>query len=254
MYHRAQISFRPEKYANSQEMLREHLLFLKEHYPIVLPGDPLPKKELAVCLTFDDATYDFYHCIFPLLKELQLRVLLGVPVSYILESSTLPAEERLSVPYSLMMQEGFFDKKAPFCTWQELDEMISSGCVEVASHSYSHCNLTFSFVDLQREVVRSKEILEKRLSQPISSFIYPFGKMTWALQEYVSQHYPYAFRIGSKLNFGWGNGKKPLHRISADNLSHSRAPFSLVNLTKSFLKTHLTQPISHNVAFDASRG
>jgi peptidoglycan/xylan/chitin deacetylase (PgdA/CDA1 family) len=240
MYHRATVGSPIEKHANSQELLREHLMFLKEHYPIVLPGDPLPKRRLSVCLTFDDSTYDFYRYIYPIVKELNLRVLLGVPASYILDSTLLPAEERLSVPYYLMMQEGFFDHKAPFCTWEELDEMISSGYVEAASHSYSHCNLTFDFIDLQREIVRSKEIIESHLSQPVSSFIYPFGKTTLALQEYVAEHYPYAFRIGSKLNFGWGNGKMPLNRISADNLSHAKAPFSLANLTKSFLKTLIT--------------
>ncbi len=240
MYHRTGAGPGVDKYANSQEMLRDHLMFLREHYPIVLPGDPLVKRKLSVCLTFDDATFDFYHFIYPLLKELQIRVLLGVPVHYILDKTTLPVEERLSVPYSLMMQEGFFDQKVPFCTWQELDEMVSSGLVEVASHSYLHCNLTFPFVDLNREVVLSKEILEKRVAQPVSSFIYPFGKMSLAVHEYVSQHYPYAFRIGSSLNFGWGNNSKPLNRVSADNLSSTAAPFTLWSLTKAFTKALLT--------------
>jgi peptidoglycan/xylan/chitin deacetylase (PgdA/CDA1 family) len=240
MYHRVGVGPRLEKYANSQEMLREHFLFLKQHYPIVLPGDPLPKKGLAVCLTFDDATFDFYHYIFPIIKELKIRALLGVPASYILDSTRLEAQERLSVPYSLMMQEGFYDQKAPFCTWEELEEMLSSGLVEVASHSYSHCNLAFPFVDLNREVVHSKEIIETKLAQPVSSFIYPFGKMTLAAHATVAAHYPFAFRIGSALNFGWGNGAKPLNRVSADNLCSSTAPFSFFNLTKAFAKALLT--------------
>jgi peptidoglycan/xylan/chitin deacetylase (PgdA/CDA1 family) len=236
MYHRAELGPRIDKYANSREMLSEHFLFLKEHYPLVLPGDSLPKRKLAVCVTFDDATFDFYHYIFPIIKELEMRVVLGVPVHYILDATTVEAEERLKIPYSLMMQEGFYDQKAPFCTWQELDEMVSSGFVEVASHSYSHCNLTFNFVDLNREVVRSKEIIEQKLAQPVSTFIYPFGKVTIALHEYVAQHYPYAFRIGSALNFGWGRSKKPLNRVSADNLPNSAAPLSFFRLAKAFAK------------------
>ena len=240
MYHRVGIGPQIDKYANSRTMLREHFLFLKERYTIVLPGDPLPKRKLAVCLTFDDATFDFYHYIFPILKELNIRVLLGVPVHYILDATDKSVEERLSVPYTLMMQEGFYDQKVPFCTWEELDEMVSSGLVEVASHSYLHCNLTFNFVDLNREVVRSKEILEKNLAQPVSAFIYPFGKVTIPLHEYVAQHYPYAFRIGSALNFGWGEGKKPLNRVSADNLANSAAPFSFFSLIKAYGKALLT--------------
>jgi len=240
MYHRAEKGPRIDKYANSQEMLYEHFLFLREHYSIVLPGDPLPKKKLSVCLTFDDATFDFYHYIFPVLKELKIRVLLGITARYILDFTYLQAEERLSVPYSLMMQDGFYDRKVPFCTWQELEEMVCSGLVEVASHSYSHCNLTFNFVDLNREIVHSKEMIESKLGTPVSSFIYPFGKMTLALHAYVARHYPYAFRIGSALNFGWGRGEKPLSRISADNLSHSAAPLSFFNLTKAFAKAILS--------------
>src|SRR5262245_40280321 len=108
MYHRTSAGPGVDKYANSVAMLRDHFMFLKEHYPLLLPGDSLSKQRLSVCLTFDDATFDFYHFIFPLLKEMNIRALLGVPVHYILEKTDLSPEERLSVPYPLMMQEGFF--------------------------------------------------------------------------------------------------------------------------------------------------
>lgn len=232
MYHRVGGG----KHANSEEMLRAHLLFLKERYAIVLPGDPLSKWKLSVCLTFDDASFDFYHVVFPILKELNIRALLGVPARYILDTSKLEPQERLNVPYTLAMQDGFFDQKAPFCTWEELEEMVQSGHVEVASHSYMHCNLTFNFVDLNREVVTSKRIIETNLSQPVSAFIYPFGRMNLALQEYVSEHYPYTFRIGSSLNWGWGNGKKPISRVIGDQMKGYASLLSYTNLTKYTLK------------------
>lgn len=223
MYHRVGEG----KHANTLETLKRHFSLIKERYPVVLPGDPLPEKRLAVCITFDDATFDFYHHVFPLLKTFGLRALLGVPVRYILESTDLTAEERLSVPYTLAMQDGFFDQKAPFCTWKEVREMVQSGLVEVASHSYMHCNLTFPFVDLEREVVASKHILEENTQQAVSSFIYPFGKVTPQLHHFVAGHYPYAFRIGSAACGGWGKGKRPLARVSADNIAHPEALFTL---------------------------
>ncbi|MCC5831488.1 MAG: polysaccharide deacetylase family protein [Chlamydiales bacterium] len=236
MYHRVGFG----KHANTEEMLRSHFIFLKEHFPIVLPGDPLQKRKLSVCLTFDDASFDFYHFVFPLLKELNIRALLGIPARYILDSTTLSAEERLSVPYTLAMQDGFFDQKAPFCTWEELNEMVQSGLVEAASHSFMHCNLTFDFVDLNREVVVSKQIIESNLLQPVSSFIYPFGKMNLSLHEYVSQHYPYAFRIGSSLNRGWGKGKKPISRVIGDHMKGRASLLSYMNLAKYALKALVT--------------
>jgi peptidoglycan/xylan/chitin deacetylase (PgdA/CDA1 family) len=232
MYHRVGAG----KHANSEEMLRSHLTFLKERFPIVLPGDPLLKRRLSVCLTFDDASFDFYHYVFPILKELNIKALLGIPARYILDSTTLPPEERLSVPYTLAMQDGFFDQKAPFCTWDELEEMIQSGHVEAASHSFMHCNLTFDFVDLNREVVTSKQIIEENLSQPVSSFIYPFGRVNLGLHEYVAEHYPFAFRIGSTLNWGWGNGKKPISRVIGDQMKGHASLLSYANLAKYTVK------------------
>lgn len=228
MYHRVGRG----KHTNSEEMLRDHFKHIKEHYLTALPGDPLPKRKLTICLTFDDASYDFYYYVFPLLKTFNLRALVGVPVRYILDCTSLAPEERLSVPYALAMQDGFFDQKAPFCTWEELSEMVNSGLVEVASHSYMHCNLTFDFVDLNREVVASKQIIESTLHQPVNSFIYPFGRYNMGLHEYISGHYPYAFRIGSAANWSWGNGKKPLSRIIGDQMASPSSLFSYKNLLK----------------------
>lgn len=212
MYHRVGTG----KHANSKEMLAEHLSLL-QHYPIVLPGEPLSWKRLSICLTFDDAFFDFYHEVFPLLKQFGMRAVVGVPVRYILESTTATAPQRLKIPYSLAMQDGCFETQAPFCTWGELEEMVASGLVHIASHSYMHGNLTFPFINLEQEVVHSKQILEHRLPQVVSSFIYPFGRLNARVHRFVSQHYPYAFRIGSALNFSWDAGCRPLHRICADN-------------------------------------
>ncbi len=210
------------KHANSLEMLDLHFDWISRRFQTILPGDP---TKGAVCLTFDDASFDFYHFIFPLLKKYKMRALLGVATRYILEKSRLSAEERLQVPYTLAMQDGFFEKKAPFCTWEELREMVESGVVEVASHSHMHCNLTFPFVDLTREVIRSREILEAKLPQAVSSFIYPFGKVNPALHSFVSTHYAYSFRIGNGSNRSW-HQKKPLMRVSCDNMKSPSAVFS----------------------------
>ncbi len=232
MYHRVGEG----KHSNTLDMLEAHLTYLKERYPILLPGDPLPKRRLSICLTFDDALFDFYHYTFPLLKKLGLRALLGVPTYYVIEKSTLSAEERLAVPYTLAMQEGIFETRAPLCTWEELQEIVDSGLVEVASHSHLHCNLTFDFVDLEREAVLSKKILEERLGQVVNTFIYPFGRFNQRVHQVIQKHYPYAFRIGSGLNWGWGDGKKPLQRVIGDHLTHPGALNSIRNLIKGAFK------------------
>lgn len=227
------------KHATSLEQLEAHLSYIKERFTVVLPGDPLAKRRLSVLLSFDDATFDFYRYVYPLLRRLNLRALLGVPVRYIQESTSLADSDRLGVHYTMMMQDGIFDSKVPFCTWQELAEMTSSGHVEVASHSYSHANLTFPFVDLERECLLSKEIIQKRLDQAVTSFVYPFGRLIGRSHSFVQRHYAYAFRLGGGYNFGWQRTQSPLLRIPADSIPHLSSLFS-IKARLSFLLKGLT--------------
>lgn len=228
MYHR----IGKGKHANSLETFEKHLQILKD-FPVVLPGEPLRCFSNSICLTFDDAFFDFYHYVFPLLKKYELKALVGVPVRYILDDTSLSPEERLAIPYTLAMQDEFFTTKAPFCTWKEIREMADSGYVEIASHSFRHGNLTFPFMDLHKEVVESKTIIEKKINRAISSFIYPFGRYNKQVHDYVMKSYDYAFRIGSAINFTWTGG--PLCRISADN-SALRPLLSKKNLALYYLK------------------
>lgn len=223
------------KFSNTLAMLEKNFEWISSRFTTILPGDP---TRGGICLTFDDASYDFYYYVFPLLKRYQMRALLGVATRYILEKSDLPSEERLSVPYSLAMQDGIFETKAPFCTWHELNEMIESSLVQVASHSHMHANLTFPFVDLNREVIQSKEILESKLPQAVTSFIYPFGRVNERVHRFVATHYSFAFRIGNGSNRSWYS-KKPLLRICADNMKSPTEIFSAANRWKYALKSLL---------------
>ena len=69
--------------------------------------------------------------------------LLAVPTLYIIESTNISDEERLSVPYFEAMKGDVYREKVPFCTWEELKEMVNSGHVELASHGHEH----ISFLD-----------------------------------------------------------------------------------------------------------
>jgi peptidoglycan/xylan/chitin deacetylase (PgdA/CDA1 family) len=232
LYHR----INGAKHSNRLDIFSAHLRFLAERYPIVLPGDPLPPGKTAVCLTFDDAYFDFYHYVFPLLSELKIRALLGVPVKYIVESTTLDSSMRLSVPYDEAMANGVYAKKVPFCTWDEILKMAASGFVGIASHSYSHRNLTDQDADLEEEIVGSKALLEERLSQKVTTFVYPFGKMNMKVHSLVTRHYSYAMRIGSALNKDWNNSQRLIYRVNGDQLSNPLQPLKKINLSRYLFK------------------
>lgn len=204
----------------------DYLRYLVDNFPIVTPDSPLPKVPLALMLTFDDAYFDFYQIVFPLLKQHNIKALLAVPVKYILPSTSLSAKTRLSVPYPQGMENGLHKSKAPFCTWEELKEMADSTHVIMASHSYSHANLSEKNADFNREITKSKIILEKNLAKSIDSFVYPYGKTSKRAHQLVSKHYRYGLRIGSAINRGWAKPGQHLYRVDADKLWKNNTPIN----------------------------
>jgi len=200
--------------------------YLVKHFPIILPGEPLPPVPLAICLTFDDAYYDFYHDVYPLLKKHQVSALLAVPVKYIVEKTSLSPETRLSVPYPQGMESKCYEEKVPFCTWEELNEMARSGYVKVASHGFSHCDITQKSVNEEEELSYSQAVLEKKLNIKVRSFVYPFGKMTYKMHQRVRRFYDDGIRIGGALNRAW-QGSDLIYRINADPFWQEGKSFDL---------------------------
>jgi peptidoglycan/xylan/chitin deacetylase (PgdA/CDA1 family) len=227
LYHRINAA----EYSNSLDMFSAHLRYVSNRYPIVLPGDPLQSGKISVCLTFDDAYFDFYHYVFPLLSELKVRALLSVPVKYIVDSTTVDRNARLSVPSDEAMVTDVYTERVPFCTWDELSKMVASGFVEVASHSYGHRNITDNDADLKKEIVGSKALIEEKLSQKITTFVYPFGKANATTHSLVTEHYSYAMRIGSAFNKDWHNTRGLLYRVNGDGLTDPAQPFTRTRLS-----------------------
>jgi len=104
----------------------------------------------AIALTFDDGYEDFYANVFPLLKKYQAKATLYVVSAFI--------------------------GKQGYLTKEELNEIIASGLVEIGAHTLHHKNLTrLSSASAQKEIVGSKEELERDFGVTVTSFAYPFG-------------------------------------------------------------------------------
>lgn len=212
MFHRVdapQLGCAPEQFAR-------YLQYLIQHFPIVLPGEKL-NAPLSIFLTFDDAYYDFYHYVYPLLRQHNIKALLAVPTQYITASTQLEPKQRLQLP-SYEFMEASYQDKAPLCTWQELKEMHDSGHVLMANHSHSHANLANDDIDFEKEILTSKQILEQQLNTTINYFVYPYGKMTRALHKMVCQNYQFALRIGGAINYHWDYQNQHIYRVTADHL------------------------------------
>jgi len=228
-YHR----INSDKYSNSDKILEDHLSHIAKKYNVVLPDDKLNPFKLNICLSFDDAFYDFYKYVFPLLKKLKIKAILAVPIKYILDTTSIDEGSRLKVPYKDAMKNDTYKTKAPFCTWQEIKEMVDSKLVKIASHSYNHVNLIES-TNLDLEIVKSKEILEKKLQTEITTFVYPMGKFNEKIHKKVKEHYKYVMRLGSAINFSWQNISSITYRIMSDNLKTKNENLKLKNYISYF--------------------
>ncbi len=224
------------KHSNSLEMFKSHIRLLANRHPIALPGDPVIQGKMTLCLTFDDAFFDFYHYIFPLLSELKIKTLLAIPVKYIVEDTNIASAARLQVTHDEAMKGNIYEKRVPFCTWAEISEMVKSGYVEVASHSYSHIDITGENVDLDMEITGSGAIIEERLGRRVTTFVYPFGKFNKEARSMVERHYTFSMRIGYALNKDWQNAHGMIYRVDADNLPDPAYPLRKMNLLKYYLK------------------
>lgn len=225
--------------SNEMQLFYEHLAYIKDHFNCVLPGDKLSDSKTNVCLTFDDAYYDFYHYVFPMLKEFNLRAILGVPVKFIGEATSLPAETRLSLKHDEIYMGMNYQTHASFCTYPELQEMVDSGLVQIASHSFTHSNLVEDEVDMEYELGESKRVLEERLNTRVDTFIIPFGRYNSFVLQAAKKYYKYTMRIGNGINRDFGGVKGLIYRVKGDRLSSPSSIFSFGKLLKYRYKTFI---------------
>ncbi len=141
----------------------------------------------AVVLFFDDGYYSFYQYAYPLLRKYQMTASLGIIASYVKEIATNPDRGSNS----------FMIKK-------EIQEMIDSLSVEIASHSVTHPRM----IDLEDtmlikyELSVSKEILESLFNQKVITFVYPYGRYDDRIARMTAEA---GYKIGRTCDFGEPN-------------------------------------------------
>lgn len=217
MYHHVN----SDRCSNDLAVFEDHLAYIQKKFTTVFPGEELPKN--PICLTFDDAYVDFYYLIFPLLEKYKLKALLAVPTKYILDR----CEEEKNVRMSFEHNDEFINyEKGTFCTFEEMKEMIESGLVQVVSHSHTHTNLLEEGVDLEEELLLSKNILEQKLNITVETFVFPFGKYDEAIAQETLKHYKYAFRIGNAVHKDFDGIKGINYRVDGDGLQNPQELFS----------------------------
>ncbi len=122
-----------DPYALSLDTLVSHFAWLREHgYTPIRMDDllaaqdglrSLPKQ--PILLTFDDGLTSVYRYVFPLLRLFDFPAVVSVTGAW------LDAPAGTSIDYN-----GIPLTREAFVSWSQLREMVDSGLVEVALHSY----------------------------------------------------------------------------------------------------------------------
>jgi peptidoglycan/xylan/chitin deacetylase (PgdA/CDA1 family) len=136
----------------------------------------LPPK--SVMITFDDGQESFYKYAYPLLLKYNFKAVLSVIGKY---TEDFSKTDDHNIAYSHV-------------TYNEIEEMIGSGLVEIGNHSYNfHSNSGSgrsgvtkmqgeSYEDyeiaLKKDINIFNEKFEKNLNYKPNIFTYPFGRYT----------------------------------------------------------------------------
>ena len=173
-------------YVISTEQLEEDLKYLRDRgYKTLLMRDlysidkgekKLPEK--AIMLTFDDGQESFYKYVFPLLKKYNFSAVLSVIGKYTEQFSNINDHNIL---YSHV-------------TWDQINEMVQSGIVEIGNHSYDMHNnngvgrsgVTINSGEnindykkaITGDINTLNSLFEKNLGFAPSFYTYPFGRFS----------------------------------------------------------------------------
>lgn len=141
---------------------------------------PLPRR--AVVITIDDGYASTYRHAYPLLKKH------GFPATAFVYSDFVTASDALN--------------------WDQMQEMVASGLIDIQPHSRTHANLIVrlageneeKYVErLDSEILTPLTILRQRLKAPIISFAYPYGDANKHVVERLTRAH---YRLGLTVNPG----------------------------------------------------
>lgn len=154
----------------------------------------LPEK--VAVITIDDGELNFYQNGYPTMLKHRVPFALGLP--------------------TLQMEK--FGGQGTM-TWGMIREMLLSGYCEIASHSHTHSDLTrLTPRALERELVLSRELIEKHTGVTPTSFFYPLGAYNQNVLAKTEEHgYEAGFvAVGERLDEATGRYRIPRFDVRGD--------------------------------------
>jgi len=147
-----------------------HVISVNEVVSYIRKEIELPPR--SICLTFDDGYHDNFQSVFPILQEYNLPATIFLSSKYIIPYNANEIDIKIS---------------ERFLSWGEIGEMAGNG-VQFGSHGYLHCDLTsLPRKEVFREILRSKQEIEEKISREIRYFSYPYGRYDKTIRDVVKR-------------------------------------------------------------------
>jgi peptidoglycan/xylan/chitin deacetylase (PgdA/CDA1 family) len=191
LYHRVTDDPHPElaDYAVAPAMFERQLAWLQRHgYRSLRLGDLHRTwygdgvREIAgrpVVITFDDAFADFHDHAWPLLRKYGFDATVFVPVDHVGGTAAWDGDAGT----------------AALMTWEQIQSLSRAG-VDFGSHGCGHRLLTkLTEEDALDEAVRSRKVLEEKLSKKVEGLAYPWNQARKREQELVRRA-GYSYAVG----------------------------------------------------------
>jgi len=162
LYH--SIGSNASRYSLSVEDFYRQMDYLRKNYNIVslleienfVEGrKSLPKKSVAI--TFDDGFLDNYLNAYPYLKKYNMPATIFVATGHVNKKMLL------------------YPEYVDLADWDAIKTM-SENNIEIGAHTVRHPNLTqIDINEAKKEIIESREEIEKTLGKKVAFFAYPFG-------------------------------------------------------------------------------
>ena len=175
----------------TEKAFKEQMRFLKENgYHAITLGQLLdfldfkgqiPEK--SVVITFDDGWRSLYDFAFPILRDY------GFPATLFVYTDFIGGKKALS--------------------WEQIEVLAANG-IDIQSKTQTHRHMArlekeesfrAYFQALEREISRSKKIIEQKMKKPCKYLAYPYGETNTLVIELLKKHgYRAAFTIKGGSN------------------------------------------------------
>ena len=211
--------------------------WLKNSFKFLEPDDFLYSNNSGLLLTFDDGFYNNFSNVIPILDKHKVPALFFIPISQIKEPQKwLHFIESKLDSYGIKKSSLTQEIKKDYYNGipkENLIEMVNNPLVTIGSHSIKHPLLSqCSSEEVFREILESKEYLEKITKKPVKYFAYPSGDYNQdTIDQVRNVGYHAAFGIDKVHNIG--NLRYEIPRIGI--YSNSR-PYLSAKLSGLYLK------------------